>query len=479
MSISRVVGRKDEIARLDRCMGETMAQLVVIYGRRRVGKTYLVNEYYNNDFAFKLTGAYKQPRRFQLASFADELANKIGTRQPIPADWREAFRMLRSYLESIPTDEKKIVFFDEMPWLDTPKSDFLPIFEWFWNDWASTCENLVFIACGSATSWMTEHIAENKGGLFNRQSCRMYLEPFNLNETELFLEKQGITWSRYEIAECYMVMGGIPYYLSLLDGSYAYTQNIDRLFFKKRGELWDEFDHLFQTLFSNSADYIKIVEALSAKTSGLTRGEIAESTGLPPNGALSKMLRNLEASGFIRVSSFYGRKKKGALYQLSDYYTAFYFHYVKDNYGKDERYWSNAIDNPSRRAWAGLTFEQLCKEHISQIKTKLGISGVLSEESVWRTDGDERLGIPGAQIDLLIERRDRVINICEMKFSINEYVIDKSYDMNLRNKLEAFRVMTNCKKSLQTTMITTYGVKQGKYSGIIQSQVTLDDLFES
>jgi hypothetical protein len=191
------------------------------------------------------------------------------------------------------------------------------------------------------------------------------------------------------------------------------------------------------------------------------------------------MLRDLELSGFMRVSTFYGKRKKDALYQLSDYYTAFYFRYIKDNRGKDEHFWSNAIDNPARRAWAGLTFEQLCKDHIPQIKRKLGISGVLSEESIWYTDGDEDLGIAGAQIDLLIDRRDRVINICEMKFSINEFAIDKSYDMSLRNKLESFRRTTNCRRSLQTTMITTYGVKRGKYSGIIQSQVTLDDLFES
>ena len=478
MSIGRIVGRKDEIARLNRCMAEARAQLVVVYGRRRVGKTYLVNEYFDHDFAFKLTGAYRQPKEFQLAGFADELANRTGLRQPVPANWRDAFRMLRTYLDSLPTGEKKVVFFDEMPWLDTAKSGFLPVFEWFWNDWASTRENLVFIVCGSATSWMIEHIAENKGGLFNRQSCRIYLEPFTLCETELFLKTQGIAWSRYEIAECYMIMGGIPYYLSLLDGAYTYTQNIDRLFFKRHGELWDEFDRLFQTLFSNSEAYVKIVEALSAKAGGLTRNAIAEKAGLPANGALTKMLRDLESSGFVRVSTFYGKKKKDALYQLSDYYTAFYFRYIKDNYGKDERYWSNAIDNPARRAWAGLTFEQLCKDHIPQIKGKLGISGVLSEESIWYTSGDEELGISGAQIDLLIERRDRVINVCEMKFSINEYAIDKNYDMNLRNKLETFRVLTNCKKSLQTTMITTYGVKQGKYSGIIQSQVTLDDLFK-
>ena len=473
-----IIGRTNEIERIDRCMGESSAQLIIVYGRRRVGKTFLINEYFDNNFSFKITGAYKKSRRFQLEGFNEELIRKSGREWDMPADWREAFRQLREYLESLPADQKQIVFFDEMPWLDTARSDFLSIFEWFWNDWASTQSNLVFIVCGSATAWMIDNISENKGGLFNRQSCRLYLEPFTLAETEDFLHSKDIVWSRYEIAECYMIMGGIPYYIKLLNRNLSYTQNIDQLFFKKHGELWDEFSHLYNTLFTNSDSYIRVVEALSNKKTGLTRNEIIKETGIPTNGILSQMLRNLVSSGFVRMSNLYGNKKKEARYQLADYYTAFYFRYIKNNYGKDEHFWSNAIDNPARRTWSELTFEQLCKDHIAQIKHKLGISGVLSQESVWYSSGNPDLGISGAQIDLIIERRDRVINLCEMKFSINEYSIDKEYDHVLRNKLDTFRRMTGTKKSLQITMITTYGVKQGKYSGLIQSQVLLDDLFQ-
>ncbi|MBQ9327646.1 MAG: ATP-binding protein [Solobacterium sp.] len=473
----KIIGRVSEIERLDRCMDDSSAQLIIVYGRRRVGKTFLINEYFDNNFAFKITGAYQKSRRFQLEGFHEELMRKSGRDWDLPSDWRTAFRQLREYLESLPKDKKQVVFFDEMPWLDTAHSDFLAIFEWLWNDWASTQNNLVFIVCGSATAWMIDHISENKGGLFNRQSCRLYLEPFTLAETEMFLHSNDITWSRYEIAECYMIMGGIPYYLNLLDRTRSYTQNIDHLFFKTHGELWDEFNHLYRTLFTNSDSYIKVVEALSTKKSGLTRNELIKESGLPSNGTLTRILSNLVSSGFVRVSSFYGNRKKEARYQLSDYYTAFYFRFIKNNYGNDEHFWSNTIDNPARRAWAGLTFEQLCKDHIAQIKHKLGISGVLSQESVWYTSGDRDLGVSGAQIDLIIDRRDQVSNLCEMKYSINEYVIDKEYDQVLRNKLDSFRRMTGTKKTLQLTMITTYGVKQGKYSSLITNQVVLDDLF--
>ena len=274
-----------------------------------------------------------------------------------------------------------------------------------------------------------------------------------------------------------MIMGGIPYYLNLLTSKIPFSENIDRMFFKDKGDLWDEFPHLYNTLFSSSENHIKVVEALSQKRMGLTREEIIAQTGLPGNGVLTKILQNLVNSGFVRVSHLFGRKKKDNLYQLSDQYTLFYFKYIRENYGKDEHFWSHSLDQPSRRVWAGLAFEQLCKDHIPQIKHKLGISGVLTEESIWFSRENEDLGITGAQIDLVIERRDHCINLCEMKFTLDDFVIDKDYDSVLRGKISAFQSMTKTRKAIQLTMITTYGVKRNIYSGLVQSQVTLDDLF--
>lgn len=474
---NKIIGRIEECKRLDSCLKADTAQLIIVYGRRRVGKTFLINQYFDNQFAFKVTGIYGQTKEIQISNFMASL-NEMSRRKYDEANnWFEAFRYLKAYTKTLSKKKKQVFFFDEMPWMDNKKSDFLSAFEWFWNDYASTVDNLIFIVCGSATSWMDEKIANNKGGLFNRQTCRLYLKPFKLYEVEKYLQEKGINWSRYDISECYMIMGGIPYYLSLLDNSISYKQNIDKLFFSPNGELWDEFDHLYRTLFTNSDDYIKVVSALSEKLEGLTRLEIIEKTGLSSGGELTKILDNLILSGFVRVSNFYNKKKKDALYQLADYYTLFYFRYIHKNYGKDEHYWSNAIDNPARKVWAGLTFEQICKDHIGQIKQTLGISGVLSQESAWFTEGDEDKGITGAQIDLLIDRRDRVVSICEMKYSVNEFLIDKKYDMNLRNKVESFRKATNCKKSIQLVMVTSYGLKEGKYNSFVNAQITLDDLY--
>lgn len=473
--MNNLIGREKEIRRLNRALEEREAQLIIVYGRRRVGKTFLINEYFGGDFSFKFTGAFGESKKVQLKNFVLELNRQAMTKYDVPQDWSDAFALLRDYLESKDKEKKQVVFFDEMPWMDRQKSGFLPAFEWFWNSWGSSRENLVFIVCGSATSWMIDKLDNNKGGLFNRQTCRLYLEPFNLHDTELYLKSRDIYWSRYDITVCYMIMGGIPYYLKLLDRSLSLNENIDALFFEKRSELWDEFEHLYNTLFSNSDNYIRIVEALSKKRSGLTRNEISKASGVAANGVLSKMLTDLISSGFVRINDIFGRKKRDIIYQLSDYYSLFYFRFIKDNYGKDEHLWSNSNDNPARRSWEGLTFEQICKDHIQQIKNKIGIAGVMTEISSWSKQGNDEED--GVQIDLLIDRRDRVINLCEIKFSGAQFEIKKEYDIKLKNKVEVFREATKTNKTIQMTMITTYGIKKNMYSNYVGKEITLDDLF--
>ena len=471
-----IIGREAELRQLERSYQSKEAQLVIVYGRRRVGKTFLINHFFYKRFDFKLTGDFKADRKVQLDNFHSELEHQTSTSFPKPKDWREAFWQLRDYIDTLSENEKHVFFFDEMPWLDTNKSGFLAAFEYFWNSYGSAKDNLMFIVCGSATSWMVENIEQNKGGLFNRQSCRIYLEPFNLYETEKYLESKNIDWNRYTITQAYMILGGIPYYLKQLNKELTFDANIDNLFFRKRAELWDEYEHLYNTLFSNSENYTKIVETLSEKRQGYSRSEISEKTKIADNEKLTKILRNLVDSGFVRAYPYFGKRKQNTFYQLSDYFTFFYLRFVKDNYGKDEHYWSNSLDNPSRAAWEGFTFEQVCKDHFRQIKKKIGISGILCSESGWSVPATDEHS--GAQIDMLIDRRDKVISICEMKFANNEYQITKDYDEKLRNKISVFRAVTKTKKALQLVMITTYGLTRVMYSNGIQCQVVLDDLFE-
>lgn len=476
-----IVGRKQEQKELRRLYESDEPEMVVVYGRRRVGKTYLVNQVFDSvGFTFKITGLYKSQLPQQLENFNLALKEYSGKDSwPQPKSWMEAFEQLKEYLKDSKTGRKRVLFFDELPWMDTKGSRFLKAFEWFWNGWGSAQEDLLLIVCGSATNWIINKLFKHKGGLYNRAGTKMFLRPFTLAETEQYLQKQGINMERYDIAQVYMIMGGIPYYLKQLEPGRTLADNIDNCFFKTNGKLWDEFDNLYETLFAESEVYVRIVEALASKRIGLTREEIIRLAKLTDNGKTSKALKDLVKYGFIRSYQYYGRKTKTRTFQLADFYTLFYFRFIKDNYSQDNHFWTHMLDNPQKNTWLGYGFEQLIKDHIEQVKRALGIGSVLTHESSWfieqRDLNDDSLS--GAQIDLLIDRRDKAINVCEAKFYSGEFTIDKAYSLKLRNKLATFKSAVNTRKALVPTMITTFGVKHNAYSGNIQQEVILDDLF--
>ncbi len=469
------IGREKEIRQLRQRYESSSPEMVVVYGRRRVGKTFLIRQTFNNSFDFYLTGLYKKSLSRQLQNFANALSEYSGEDIDTPKDWFAAFRMLKTYLKGISHSGKKVVFLDEVPWMETRKSDFVSALENFWNGWGSGESDLMLILCGSATSWITKKIFGNKGGLFNRDTDRIYLEPFTLKETEKYLSHNRILLSRKDIAECYMIMGGIPYYLSKMEKGLSLSQNIDNIFFRKKGRLWDEFNHLYASLFSNPEPHLKIVKALHTKTSGLTRNDISAVTGIPSNGKLTRVLQELEDCGFVIAYKDWLNKKKDCIYRLSDFYTIFYFDFVKDNYGEDENFWTNRIDSPVHRAWSGFTFELLCMSHIAQIKSALGIAGVASRQCSWR--GSDESG-KKAQIDLIIDRRDGIVDVCEIKFASDRYAISKSYEEELQNKIAVFRSSTSTAKAVHLVMITTFGLAENSHSSIVQKSLTIDDLFE-
>jgi hypothetical protein len=479
--MAAIIGRKQEQKELKRLYESDEAEMVVVYGRRRVGKTYLINQVFAKEgFTFKITGLYKSKLPVQLENFSSALREYSGNDSwPTPKSWMEAFGQLKDYLKRTKRKKKRVLFFDELPWMDTKNSRFLEAFEWFWNSWGCTQEDLLLIVCGSATNWIINKLFKHKGGLYNRAGSKMFLRQFTLAETEQYLQKQGIRWERYDIALIYMMMGGIPYYLKQLEPGRTLLDNIDNCFFKTNGKLWDEFDNLYETLFAQSEVYVRIVEALASKRIGLTREEIIKVTKLPDNGPTSKALKDLVKCGFVRAYQYFGHKNKSRTYQLADFYTLFYLRFIKENYGQDEHFWTHMLDNPKKNAWAGYSFEQLIKEHIEQVKRALGISSVLTQQSSWfieKRDLDDD-NLTGAQIDLLIDRRDKAINLCEAKFYSGEFTIDKEYSLKLRDKITTFKSTIKTRKSIVPTMITTFGVKHNIYSGIIQQEATLDDLF--
>lgn len=477
-----IVGRRYEQKLVKEYYDSPKSELVAVYGRRRVGKTFLIKKSFGEEFDFWFTGLYETSRNIQLRQFGKELARRAGKELPVPKDWFEAFDRLREYLQSL-GKEKVTVFLDELPWMDTKKGSFLPAFSYFWNMWPESSVKLKLYVCGSATTWMLDKFVGDKGGLYGRVCRAIYLEPFSLAETESFLrDVKHMELSRRQTAELYMIMGGIPYYLDMLDRDLPLSKNIDRLFFSNGALLKNEYDFLFRSLFRESKAYQKVVEALSTKLRGLTREEILAETKIPAGGTVTEILDNLCTCDFIRKYSSIGKKEKECLYQLTDLFSLFYLKFVQKNSSQDESFWSNMAFSGEKAAWSGYAFEQVCLHHIWQIKSRLGINGVLSNVYSWSVKGgtaSDGTEWKGAQIDLLIDRKDDIINACEMKFVTEEYVISKAYEEQLRDRLALFKRSSKTRKAVACTFVTTFGVKKNSHSGIVSSEVTLDDLFHA
>jgi uncharacterized protein len=471
-----IIGRQKEIQKLESITKNKKSEFLAVYGRRRVGKTFLIREFFDYKFDFQISGLANADTSQQLFNFDTSLRKQSNLIfETSSSNWLIAFQRLIEHLENVNHNEKKVIFFDELPWFDTQSSDFMIGFEHFWNSWASNRKDILLIVCGSAASWMINVLINNSGGLHNRITQKMKIEPFNLQETEEMLVSKNCVLERYQIVQLYMTMGGIPYYLDAIQPDLSAIQNIQQLFFEKSGLLKNEFFNLYRSLFRKYDIYEKVVEVLSTKTVGLQRGDIIKLSGMSSGGTLTKILADLEESGFISSYTSLDNKQKNITYRLSDFYTAFYFKFIKDGKYQGENAWINMLDNPVQRTWQGFTFEQICIDHVGQIKKTLGINGIQSNNASWKGGTLEK----SAQIDLLIDRRDQVINLCECKFSLDTFVIDKEYSEKLRAKINTFKDATKTKKSVFLTMISTYGVEKNKYANLLmQNEVTMDDLFD-
>lgn len=477
-----IIGRKSEIEELERLYNSDRPEFVAVYGRRRVGKTFLIKQALKDRITFQHTGVSpvdqegeKNRMKTQLESFYYSLLNHGLEGIQMPKSWMEAFYLLEQLLMQIDDGSRQVVFLDELPWLDTPRSGFLPAFESFWNGWCSGRDNIMLVVCGSATSWILGNLTRSKGGLYGRLTDEIKLSPFTLKECEDYFTHEEIELSRYDIAQAYMVFGGIPYYLSYFRKGLSFEKNVDKILFGRSPRLKEEFNRLFSAIFRNADDCKKIIRLLATRNSGFTREEIAKSTGLPLGGGLTNTLASLAESDFIQKYSPYGIPGKQERYKLIDNFCLFWLKYVEQNC-KDSSFMSDNVTSDILKSWHGVAFEQLCWQHIIQIKRALEIGGVKTSLSAWCLKGNEEHR--GVQIDMLIFRNDNVVNLCEMKFASSPYEIDEDENMRLRERIEALKSTLSPKQTVHLTMVTTYGVAHGKYSGIVQSQVRLDDLFD-
>ena len=472
-----MIGRKKEIKELEELYDNGKAEFVAIYGRRRVGKTYLVDEVFKNRITFRHAGlspveissSSKSPLKAQLEAFYYSLLLQGMKKSRCPKDWLEAFFMLEKFLQSIDDGKRMLIFLDELPWMDSAKSGFITAFEGFWNSWGCHRENLMVIVCGSANSWIMDKLINNHGGLYGRVTHEIKLNPFTLSECEACLNERHVNFSRYDIVQSYMIFGGIPYYLNYFNRTLSLAGNVDALFFSKNAPLRLEFDRLFTSIFKNADKAKQIVEFLSTKGIGYTRKEIADKIGVSNSGLFGEILNSLIVSDFVVNYVPFGEGKRNERYKLVDPFCLFYLKFVKDSETLNENFWSNNISSQNIISWRGFAFENVCFNHIDQIKKALGIAGVITRQSAFKADD--------TQIDLIIERRDNIVNMCEIKFYKDEFIVDKSYDSLLRNRVSILGNYLPKKYAVHNTLITTYGVKDNEYKWDFVNVVTMDDLF--
>lgn len=473
----KLVSRNDEQQRLKLALTSNKPELIALTGRRRVGKTFLIRQTYEKQIKLEVTGLQKDTQKAQLRNFFISMhAYGFAIEQAQqPDNWLDAFYMLTQQLEKLNIEEKYVVFFDELPWMAGKRSDFITGFSYFWNSWASK-QHIVVVICGSATSWMIEKVINDKGGLHNRVTDIIHLHPFTLNETEQFLLAKNINYPRYQILLLYMALGGIPMYLDFIRRDLSAVQNINFLCFNPSGFLFDEFSRLFPALFERHERHTSIVKALCTKQSGLTRQEILEITRLPNGGSFSKTLKELEQSDFIKTFSGIGKKKKDALYRLTDFYCAFFLSQIAPNKDSQTLNFDQLFLTPSFKSWSGYAYENVCFAHIAQIKKSLGISGMLTKIFSYTSRPTDSL--PGTQIDLLIDRMDHAIHLCEIKFSTGAFILDKKTAENIRQKHAVFKYNSKTKKHLFTTLITTFEIVPNKWtSELVDQRLTMNDLF--
>ncbi len=478
-----MIGRKEESKLLKSLMKEEEPQFVAVFGRRRIGKTYLVRESFEHNFTFQHTGLSnssipaKTQKQAQLDKFEESLLEYGFKSSEKITSWNQAFNGLKEVIKNS-KEKKKVIFIDELSWMDTRDSGLISALENFWNGWVTARKekDIVLVVCASATYWIIDKIVNSRGGLHNRITQQINLKPFTLKECEEYLLERKISFNRHQILQCYMALGGVPYYWSLLQKGKSLAQNIDYLFFKQNAILGNEYDNLYSALFNSPEQYLKIIEALSSVSKGLTRDEVAAAAKINNSGDLSKKLRELENCGFIRKYVPYGQKNNG-LYQLIDNYTIFYHKFLNDK-TSDEQFWEHQRASSGVMAWSGIAFERVCLEHVKQIKAALGIAGVYTEAFSWKCQGDTEKGLYGSQIDLLIVRKDQIINLCEMKYAEDDYLVDSDFDKQMRRKINDFKIASKTKYAIHPTLVTTYGARENSYAENLQAVITAEDLFK-
>lgn len=478
-----IIGRYRELAVFDEVMSSSVAEFLALYGRRRIGKTFLVQQYFRDKgLFFELVGRHKASQKLQLRHFTEVYTEAFSLssseRLPPPANWDDAFDTLKQQIERS-TCPRIILFFDELPWLSSPKSGFLEALDYFWNRYASRNPKIILIVCGSAAAWMIKKVMANKSGLHNRLTRPpLRLLPFTLGETRAYLQARGVMLEKQQLIDLYMVIGGVAYYLNLVPCAKSCAEVVNALFFQQGAVLKSEFHQLYASLYENPKRHISIIKALASTHQGLTQDQIVKKvTSLSSGGGLLTLLEELECCGFIMKLPQFGKKKKEARYRLIDPYTLFFLQWVDGVDEVGEAYWLRKVGSAAYASWLGYAFENLCIQHYREIIEALKLSVVAEAKSSWCYQGSDQE--QGAQIDLIVDRADHCINLCEIKYSQSTFVVSKEYAETLKRKKLIFQEKSKTNKSLFTTLISPYGAERtSNYLSAVHVSLSVESLLK-
>jgi hypothetical protein len=485
-----VVGRDHEIKILENLLTSSKPEFLAVYGRRRVGKTFLIREFFKAQqdvIFFNVSGAKNAPLTEQINHFMQQMGAVFygGAELKASKGWDQAFEKLTKAFEIRPPDKKIVLFFDELPWMATKNSKLLSTLDYYWNQHWSNHKNLKLIICGSSASWIIQKIINSRGGLHNRITEKIALEPFNLTDTECFLHHSGIQLNRSQILQIYMAMGGIPYYLSKIKKGMSAAQIIESLAFSKKSFLLEEFDNLFSSLFEDGEVHEKLVKIIGKHRYGIGQRNLLQKAGKSTSGGGGvKKLKELEDAGFIERFKPLYHQKKGIYYRLIDEYTIFYLKWIEpirdelQSQSLEPGNWQALQNTPEWYAWAGYAFEAVCYKHISAIRQRLAL-GVTALASSWRFSPTKGTPEHGAQIDLLFDRKDGAITLCEIKYTNEPFALTKEHWEALNRKIKVFTEKTQTKKQIFLALISANGIKPTLYSEeFISGLVILEDLFD-
>lgn len=488
--VNKIIGRVKEIITLREAFESKRPEFIAIYGRRRIGKTYLINNFFSNQdcLYFHMVGTQNDRMSAQLEHFTKELSRVFYNDEPIQnaKSWGEAFERLNKAIDLRyrAQQQKVVIFFDELPWIATPKSKFLESLEYVWNRFWGDLPYIKLIICGSSASWIIKKIIHNKGGLYNRVTKTIILRPFLLNETKEYLESLECRYKPHQILEIYMALGGVPFYLKEIKKGSSAMQNINNICFRPDGLLFNEFNDIFKSLYNNAEEYIEIIRVAAKTRCGISRAELESKCKLSKKGgSFTDKLKSLEDAGFILSFLPFNHSHRGIFYKVIDEYSLFYLYWIEQEHKTllkieaDNNYWQNKYKTPAWHSWSGYAFESVCYKHLSNIRIVLDIP-YDSQASTWQYIAKNSVE-NGAQIDLLFDRKDNVFTLCEIKYTDEPFVITKEYARNLLNKEDVFIKQTKTTKQIFIALISASGLKDNTNSeSIINGVVTAEDLFK-